>query len=203
MVAVCTVCGVEFNKPDHRVKRTKTGMHYCSRECYVKQPIITQEKTGRYVSCVNCSQVFYRSQATLDLSKSGDWFCSKTCRGSYISRVSREDTNVTCLSCGKEFHTSPSKISTTLYCSRDCWKSFIKSSGPSYYRKFKGIICDTCGFIPEDLCQLDVHHADGNKKNNEENNLITLCANCHRFVHNRDGTLGPSGNKKKGDKNEE
>lgn len=49
------------------------------------------------------------------------------------------------------------------------------------YRKHKKSICATCGFIPENKCQLDVDHIDGNHKNNDINNLQTLCSNCHRL----------------------
>ena len=49
------------------------------------------------------------------------------------------------------------------------------------WRRFKGSFCERCGFIPEDSCQLDVDHIDGNKKNNDICNLQTLCANCHRL----------------------
>ena len=31
------------------------------------------------------------------------------------------------------------------------------------------------------MCQLDVDHIDGNHNNDEEVNLQTLCANCHRL----------------------
>lgn len=55
------------------------------------------------------------------------------------------------------------------------------------YRKHKKDRCESCGFIPVNLVQLDVDHIDGNNKNNNPSNLQTLCANCHRlktFINN-------------------
>jgi hypothetical protein len=42
--------------------------------------------------------------------------------------------------------------------------------------------CERCGFIPEDECQIDVHHKDGDHRNNDMENFQALCANCHRLV---------------------
>jgi len=50
-----------------------------------------------------------------------------------------------------------------------------------YYKLHKKDSCERCGFIPEDLCQLDVDHIDGHKSNSDPSNLQTLCANCHRL----------------------
>jgi hypothetical protein len=41
--------------------------------------------------------------------------------------------------------------------------------------------CSRCGFVPEDMVQLDVDHIDGDRSNNDYLNLQTLCANCHRL----------------------
>ena len=41
-------------------------------------------------------------------------------------------------------------------------------------RATKGTNCERCGFIPESQVQLDVDHIDGNKSNNDPNNLQTL-----------------------------
>lgn len=51
------------------------------------------------------------------------------------------------------------------------------------YKRFKKDTCSRCGFIPEHPCQLDVHHKDHNHSNNKEDNLETLCSNCHRLEH--------------------
>jgi hypothetical protein len=58
-----------------------------------------------------------------------------------------------------------------------------------YHKRFKHLqhkktTCEQCGFIPTDLCQLDVVYCDGNKKNKNIKNLKTLCANCAR-LHNK------------------
>ena len=41
--------------------------------------------------------------------------------------------------------------------------------------------CENCGFVALHPCQLDVDHIDGNKRNHTEENMQTLCANCHRL----------------------
>lgn len=85
------------------------------------------------------------------------------------------------------------------YCSNKCkYKSKYtrnRELGKVYalvhtkYRRHKGGFCVRCGFIPEDTCQLDVDHIDGNHNNNSTDNLQTLCANCHRLKtkRNKDG----------------
>lgn len=44
-------------------------------------------------------------------------------------------------------------------------------------------VCQRCGFVAENPCQLDIHHLDGNHLNNISENLFVLCANCHRLEH--------------------
>ena len=50
------------------------------------------------------------------------------------------------------------------------------------HRNSNPLICTICGFIPVDICQLDVHHIDGNHKNRKKENLQIVCANCHRLM---------------------
>lgn len=51
------------------------------------------------------------------------------------------------------------------------------------YRRHLKTVCEQCGFVPQDYCQLDAHHKDGNRQNNTAENIETLCANCHRLEH--------------------
>jgi len=51
------------------------------------------------------------------------------------------------------------------------------------YIKYKKRRCNRCGYKPPYQAVLDVHHKDGNHRNNKSSNLETLCANCHRLHH--------------------
>jgi len=50
------------------------------------------------------------------------------------------------------------------------------------YKTILGKVCERCGFVAENRCQLDIHHVDHNHKNDNPENLQTLCANCHRLI---------------------
>lgn len=61
------------------------------------------------------------------------------------------------------------------------------------YRRFKKDKCEntSCGFVPVDLCQLEVDHIYGNHSNNNPINLQTLCANCHKLKTKLNKDTGP------------
>ncbi len=106
---------------------------------------------------------------------------------------------IKCYYCNELFQ--PQNLNNTVFCSHKCrsdtsnWKNRRKKGMKSMtelriiqrsisacaYRRYKGTECEICGFIPIHKCQLDVDHIDGNKKNNEDSNFQTLCANCHRL----------------------
>lgn len=51
-----------------------------------------------------------------------------------------------------------------------------------------GSVCERCGFVPEDPCQLQVDHITPKWKGGADrrDNLQTLCANCHCLKTKRD-----------------
>lgn len=87
-----------------------------------------------------------------------------------------------CKVCGKpgeKQYTSKKGVSYfRAYCTT-CYKQ--KQKYGTSYNLFKKDKCELCGFNPINSCQLDVDHIDGNKFNNDPQNLQTLCANCHRL----------------------
>ena len=104
--------------------------------------------------CAHCSSTFTRLESRLSLSKHGIYFCSRACKDAGQSYIEA---------------IKPDHYGTGITNYRD--KAF------SSYE----VVCATCGFDNE--YALEVHHIDKNRSNNNINNLIILCANCHTLVH--------------------
>ena len=81
-----------------------------------------------------------------------------------------------CPICKKDF-TRKGRGPIGKFCSRHC----KEKNKAKRYIQFRKEHCEFCGFIPVHMCQLDVDHKDGNRDNNSESNLQTLCSNCHRL----------------------
>lgn len=62
-------------------------------------------------------------------------------------------------------------------------------------RSKQGWRCPGCGRSRDEVERVDVHHRDGNPKNNDPDNLVALCKRCHlQGRHGRDidqEALGP------------
>jgi 5-methylcytosine-specific restriction endonuclease McrA len=88
-------------------------------------------------------------------TKGGAFRCSKQPRGGLLSSPRRQ----------KKWNGTPGTIAD--------------------YKRFKGDHCERCNFEPEDPCQLDVDHINGDHGDNRPENLQTLCSNCHRLKTKR------------------
>jgi ArsR family transcriptional regulator len=64
----------------------------------------------------------------------------------------------------------------------------------SGYRRHLKRSCARCGFAPEHPSQLEIHHLDRNRLNNDPSNLETFCANCHALLHRT--TASPRGKRR-------
>jgi len=99
-------------------------------------------------------------------------------------------TKLECENCGKIFLRRKSKVgkSKHVFCSKECeaaWKGNGDEDYPAGWnliseriRKRDDYKCQECGKEPPSV-QLQVHHIDGDRSNNEFDNLVTLCASCH------------------------
>lgn len=94
-----------------------------------------------------------------------------------------------CIRCGSpaRYHTKNIDGSVK-YWRNSCFMCHKNQGQKQYrYRLYKKNYCEQCGFVPIHRVQLDVDHIDGNHKNNNIDNLRTICANCHRLKTVRNG----------------
>lgn len=120
--------------------------------------------------------------------------CSVECNVIYSKR---NQVTLSCDLCGKEFKLAKNKAKlgkTGLkFCSRECkdkaqrveigmikpahYKTGINSYRDQAFRLY-GKVCNKCGYNKDER-MLDVHHIDGDRENNDKDNLIVYCVWCH------------------------
>ena len=155
---ICDFCGKTNLREERYVNARKRDnpdvKFYCNASCSNRvEKIIT--------NCGACGAEIERNPSGLSKSKSGVYFCNKSCAG-------KAHTNI---GSGKEH---PNYV-----------------NGKSSYRgSFLRDVCEGCGESRHFL--LVVHHKDGDRTHNEEENMETLCCNCHACRHLviREGKLG-------------
>lgn len=59
-------------------------------------------------------------------------------------------------------------------------ETLILKSDTVNYQKYLKDSCEICGAVHD----LEVHHKDKNRDNNEQDNLLTVCESCHQRIHN-------------------
>ena len=155
-------------------------------------------KPKRY--CLNCGKEI----------RGGDGrkkFCNHSCAASYnnlgVSRSKKNKQHTTCLNCGKRL-----TINQELFCCHKCqgdfeYRAYIekwldgKESGSVdtgymsarirrfLFEKYNNS-CQICGWNKEHpsthKVPLQIHHIDGDCKNNKKENLQLLCPNCHSLT---------------------
>jgi endogenous inhibitor of DNA gyrase (YacG/DUF329 family) len=200
MKAICEICKKEFNRSPQHIKRVKHI--FCSRKC--RGISHKGEGNPRWAEatkvCLTCGKKHKRK---------GLKYCSQKCMG--IGRRNRLELK--CGICGKNIIKPHIFEGTIRFCSKDCANKFHskrieKENNPNWkggisnlpwgiefngklknkIRKRDGFKCRLCGKEKEALfdkkgCGLAVHHRDYDKNNNKENNLISLCNNCHGKTH--------------------
>lgn len=57
----------------------------------------------------------------------------------------------------------------------------MKTDRKGVPKDLKGHVCLRCGFVCEDLVQMDLDHKNGDRTDHRTENLGTLCSNCHRL----------------------
>ncbi len=145
----CVLCKKEFSAKPFWIK--KGYGKYCSTVCQYEG-----RKKGEDRTCETCGKISYKQQKAIKNSKSGKFFCGKSCQTKWrngefagILHANYKNGNTTY----RNLLLKNSKIKSCMLCDKD------------------------------DLRILAVHHIDKNRSNNDLSNLAWLCHNCHFLVH--------------------
>ena len=187
----CSFCGAEIYANQHRAKRSKEL--FCSKEC-VKKYFSTNSPRGeesptwnggkKKVLCNYCGKEKEVKVATYNhhVENGLNFYCNRKCFGAYASKnLSGENSPTYGISRSDEIK---KKMGDARRGEKNWnWKGGIKCKG--YTAEWNGelqnkirqkfsFVCQVCGKNGH-----VVHHIDYNKKNNSDNNLITMCRKCH------------------------
>lgn len=140
------------------------------------------------VNCDYCGKEFDKDKKYIKKDRKN--YCCKECQ----NKGQIKTIICNCAYCGKEVLRLPSEIKRSktgnVFCDKSCAASFNNKITKTKevlveYQKtaFRNYlpVCTNCRFDIREA--LEVHHIDENRSNNELNNLIILCANCHCQVH--------------------
>ena len=126
--------------------------------------------------CLTCNNKFLHY--TWDTQK----YCSTVCSNN------KDKIKVICVVCNTFILKSKSLVERNdkNYCSRNCYNfrnglhKKLKRNTAFYKHLLETTSC-ICG--EKKLYLLQIHHIDGNNKNNENSNLEVVCGNCHIKRH--------------------
>lgn len=124
---------------------------FCSTTCRSKSQF-----KGEFVNCHTCKKRIYRSPKMITRSKSGKYFCSKSCQTLWRNSVYIGEKNVN-------------------------WVNGVSAYRNILVRNGKQPVCVLCKNTDERV--LNAHHIDHQRSNNNIENLVWLCLNCHYLVH--------------------
>lgn len=145
------------------------------------------------INCQHCQKEMNIKPSRLGRSK----YCSKYCHSKMTVAIEKRSYKK-CARCEKEIIDKPSKIHLRKFCSVSCqvkyhWEIKPKErpreshnrykNGSGIYReealKCHGEKCQKCGASDN----IEIHHKDKNRKNNNMENLQVLCRDCHHREH--------------------
>lgn len=188
-------------------KYDKSRGKYCSRECFYK----SQRAKMETLKCDNCGKTFQREMWKVKAMPTKKHFCSRKCYLDYRKKgtgVYHRENATTWVApelkgelLKKEYESglrireiaTKYKVSYTIVNAR-MKKAGIKTDNQRYFtqnsysavrdkiKRERGDKCEICGW---DKGSCDIHHRRQrvNGGNDDESNLIIVCPNCHRLIH--------------------
>lgn len=145
----CKQCSSLFNAKPSWLKKGQG--QYCSNNCRY-----AANRRGRTVDCHHCGTATYKQPKALERSKSGFFFCGKSCQTKWRNLYYSNDKHPN----WKGGHAS--------------YRALMQQQSDSH----RCTLCHT-----DDIRILAVHHINEDRSNNMIENLAWLCHNCHHLVH--------------------
>lgn len=198
----CLQCGNGFW--DYKSQFIHSPRHYCSKACSHKA--LRGGKDMVKFECETCGKEYEKAPYMESISR----FCSKKCLDqSKVNQVVK-----VCANCGEDFSIPACRADKASFCSEACkWKSYtgnddwVSPEGVSswgYARSgTNGLqhrevmlawlledapdhpFLDYSGGFPKLGTEIDVHHIDRNRLNNDRSNLLAMPRDIHISVHHR------------------
>lgn len=147
--------------------------------------------------CLHCGKTGYYVLSDWKTRK----FCSVKCKNTW--RTEQNLAQLQCTYCGKQFKRKKSKLANSksglYFCCRkhkDLSQRIGGTIVPKHYgsgtsyavsrrigKEAHGTACSTCGYY-DNICSgiVEFHHIDGNRNNNDPENLLPLCPTCHAYI---------------------
>lgn len=182
---ICPTCGKK------EIVRDSNNSHQCqacARPITLSEVIYIDSNgkkyPGRYKKCLDCGKesivrlsnktdycrkcICKKRKASI---KEGELFVKKSGKNRERARIER------CSKCGKErLIRNSSKYQTTLCNKCKNYKTGISTYRKTAYKHYKKK-CHICS--NEENKNVEVHHIDGNRHNNDPKNLFPICSKCH------------------------
>jgi len=192
----CTFCKEKYKVQAHKKDTSK----YCSKKCRDKSN--TGNNNPRYkgkitLICKQCHKPF----EVLPYMKDHE-FCNRKCATDYSKGKRLKDPIfIKCKQCGKKKEIEGWRKGAAKFCNHKCYGIWVRGKNAPLWRgginresytyefsnslKYKirerdKFTCQLCDKTERKLKRkLSVHHIDYNKKNNDPENLISLCSCDH------------------------
>lgn len=150
----CNFCSTKFSRLKSRLKRSKSGLFYCSNKCQ------SESRAKHSELCLNCSGPKDRSK--------GKKFCSHKCQQEFRTKTLIEQW----------------KAGEIDGCHGEATAPWIKKYLiDKYGDKCSVSTCNWAEINPvTGKVPIQIDHIDGNFQNNKEENLRLLCPNCHSLT---------------------
>lgn len=163
----CKICEKIF------IVKENSSQQYCSVVCKFEG----QRKEKVLSNCLICKKEI------ISYANSPKIFCSQECSNEHRKKVSK--IKIPCATCGKivDKKLNSMTYNKNIFCSDVCKKKYNNINRKKDYRtkayEVYGKICKRCNSTKN----LVVHHIDGNRLNNDINNLCVFCKKCHKHEH--------------------